>query len=153
MRVLSIMGTRPEAIKMAPVVREMERRPDQFCSRVCVTGQHREMLEQVLNVWGIEPHHDLAVMRPGQTLSHVASAVIDRLEKVLELEDPDWVLVQGDTTTAMAATLAAFHHGVRVGHVEAGLRTYDMTRPFPEEANRRIIGLLASMHFAPTVTS
>jgi UDP-N-acetylglucosamine 2-epimerase (non-hydrolysing) len=153
MRVLSIMGTRPEAIKMAPVIREMESRPDQFESRVCVSGQHREMLDQVLDVWHIVPDHDLAIMRPGQTLSHVASAVIDRLSEVLEAERPDWVLVQGDTTTAMAAALAAFHHGIPVGHVEAGLRTYDMSRPFPEEANRRIIGLLASMHFAPTAAS
>jgi UDP-N-acetylglucosamine 2-epimerase (non-hydrolysing) len=153
MRVLSIMGTRPEAIKMAPVIREMEHRHDTFRSRVCVTGQHREMLDQVLDVWGIEPDHDLAVMRPGQSLSHVASAVIDRLAKVLELEEPDWVLVQGDTTTAMAAALAAFHHGVPVAHIEAGLRTYDLTRPFPEEANRRIIGLLAKLHFAPTLAA
>ena len=150
MRVLSVMGTRPEAIKMAPVIRAMESRPTVFESRVCVTGQHREMLDQVLTVWGITPDHDLAVMRPGQTLSHVASAVIDRLGQVLEEVEPDTVLVQGDTTTAMAATLAAFHHGIPVGHIEAGLRTYDMSRPFPEEANRRIIGLLASVHFAPT---
>jgi UDP-N-acetylglucosamine 2-epimerase (non-hydrolysing) len=152
-RVLSILGTRPEAIKMAPVIREMERRPETFQSRVCITGQHREMLDQVLSVWQIVPDHDLAVMRPGQTLSHVASTVIERLAEVLEEEAPDWVLVQGDTTTAMAATLAAFHHGVLVGHVEAGLRTYDLSRPFPEEANRRIIGLLANMHFAPTAES
>jgi UDP-N-acetylglucosamine 2-epimerase (non-hydrolysing) len=150
MRVLSIIGTRPEAIKMAPVIREMQRRPATFESRVCVTGQHREMVDQILEAWRIVPDHDLAIMRPGQTLSHVASAVIDRMGRVLHEEDPDWVLVQGDTTTAMAATLAAFHNGIPVGHVEAGLRTYDMSRPFPEEANRRIIGLLASMHFAPT---
>jgi UDP-N-acetylglucosamine 2-epimerase (non-hydrolysing) len=151
MRVLSIMGTRPEAIKMAPVIREMQSRPAAFEPRVCVTGQHREMLDQVLTVWGIVPDHDLAVMRPGQTLCHVASAVIERLGQVLEEIQPDTVLVQGDTTTAMAATLASFHLGIPVGHIEAGLRTYDMSRPFPEEANRRIIGLLASTHFAPTV--
>lgn len=153
MRVLSIMGTRPEAIKMAPIVRELEARPRQFDSRVCVTGQHREMLDQVLNVWRIAPDHDLAVMRPGQSLSHVAAAVMERLSAVLELEQPDWVLVQGDTTTTMAATVTAFHHGIPVGHIEAGLRTHDMSRPFPEEANRRIIALLASMHFAPTAGS
>jgi UDP-N-acetylglucosamine 2-epimerase (non-hydrolysing) len=153
MKVLSIMGTRPEAIKMAPIIREMERRPETFQSVVCTTGQHREMLDQVLQVWHITAEHDLAVMRPNQSLCHIASAVIDRLSEVLTLEKPDWVLVQGDTTSAMAATLAAFHHGIPVGHVEAGLRTYDMGRPFPEEANRRIIGLLAYLHFAPTVES
>jgi UDP-N-acetylglucosamine 2-epimerase (non-hydrolysing) len=150
MRVLSIIGTRPEAIKMAPVIRELERRSPAFESRVCITGQHREMVDQVLEAWHIVPDHDLAVMRAGQTLSHVASSVIGRLGQVLQEDEPDWVLVQGDTTTAMAAALAAFHNGIPVGHVEAGLRTYDMSRPFPEEANRRIIGLLASMHFAPT---
>jgi len=150
MRVLSIMGTRPEVIKMAPVIREMERRSAAFDSCVCVTGQHRDMLDQVLAVWGIVPDHDLDVMRPAQTPSHVAAAVIDRLGHVLDVVAPETVLVQGDTTTAMAATLAAFHHGIPVAHIEAGLRTYDMSSPFPEEANRRIIGLLAAAHFAPT---
>lgn len=149
-KVLSIIGTRPEAIKMAPVIRALADRGGSFTSRVCLTGQHREIVDQVLDVWGIDVHHDLAVMRPGQSLSHTAAAVMKGLAGVLEAEEPDWVLVQGDTTTAMSGALAAFHHGVPVGHVEAGLRTYDMSRPFPEEANRRIIGLLASRHFAPT---
>ena len=149
-KVLSIVGTRPEAIKMAPVVRALQERPGDFTSRLCITGQHAQMVDQVLDLWGITADHDLAVMRPGQSLSHVASAVMKGLAAVLEDEEPDWVLVQGDTTTAMSGALAAFHHGIPVGHVEAGLRTYDMSRPFPEEANRRIIALLASASFAPT---
>jgi UDP-N-acetylglucosamine 2-epimerase (non-hydrolysing) len=151
LKVLSIVGTRPEAIKMAPVVRELERR--RACgviSRVCATAQHREMLDQVLEAFRVVPDYDLDLMRGARTPAQVASAALARLEPVLEAERPDWVLVQGDTTTVMAATVAAFYAGVRVGHVEAGLRPHDPRKPFPEEGNRRVAGCLADLHFAPT---
>jgi UDP-N-acetylglucosamine 2-epimerase len=118
--------------------------------RFCVTAQHRAMLDEALRVFAIEPHYDLGIMRPGQTLSGVAGAVLRELDPVLEAWRPDWLLVQGDTTTAMAAALAAFHRGVRVGHVEAGLRTHDLSNPWPEEANRRIASILARRHYCPT---
>ncbi len=149
-RILSVFGTRPEAIKMAPVVNELRRRPDLFTSRICVTGQHREMLDQVLDLFAIAPDDDLNIMRHGQSLGDVTTAVLRGLDPILVAERPDWVLVQGDTTTSMAAGLAAFNRKIRIGHVEAGLRTYDKTRPFPEEMNRRITGVLADLHFAPT---
>ena len=150
LRVLSVFGTRPEAIKMAPVVKELERHPDRIESRVCVTAQHREMLDQVLDLFSIVPDHDLEVMRDNQTPTQVASAVLARVEEILRVERPDWVLVQGDTTTVAVTSLAAFYAGVRVGHVEAGLRTHDKWQPFPEEVNRRIAGVIAERHFAPT---
>jgi UDP-N-acetylglucosamine 2-epimerase (non-hydrolysing) len=150
MKVLSIFGTRPEAIKMAPVIHELARHPRHFTSRVCVTAQHREMLDQVLALFDIQPDYDLGVMRPEQTLTDVAAAVIRGLDEVLRCERPDWILVQGDTTTTMAASLAAFHRRISVGHVEAGLRTFDKYRPYPEEINRRITTVLADLHFAPT---
>ena len=152
-KVLSIFGTRPEAIKMAPVVLELGKHPDQFQSVVCVTAQHREMLDQVLNLFQITPDHDLDLMREGQTLSGLTSRVFAALDPVFEAERPDWVLVQGDTTTVMAASLAAFYHRVKVGHVEAGLRTGDKWQPFPEEINRKIAGVVADLHFAPTETA
>ncbi|HDD62063.1 MAG TPA: UDP-N-acetylglucosamine 2-epimerase (non-hydrolyzing), partial [Chloroflexi bacterium] len=152
-KVLSIFGTRPEAIKMAPVVLELGKHPDQFQSVVCVTAQHREMLDQVLNLFQISPDHDLDLMREGQTLSGLTSRVFAALDPVFEAERPDWVLVQGDTTTVMAASLAAFYHRVKVGHVEAGLRTGDKWQPFPEEINRKIAGVVADLHFAPTATA
>ena len=152
-KVLSIFGTRPEAIKMAPVVLELGKHPDQFQSVVCVTAQHREMLDQVLNLFQITPDHDLDLMREGQTLSGLTSRVFAALDPVFEAERPDWVLVQGDTTTVMAASLAAFYHRVKVGHVEAGLRTGDKWQPFPEEINRKIAGVVADLHFAPTTTA
>ena len=152
-KVLTVFGTRPEAIKLAPVIKELERRPDEFVSRICVTGQHREMLDQMLDLFGIEPDHDLNVMQHAQSLNHVTVAVIDGLRPVLEEERPDWVLVQGDTTTTMAAGLAAFQQGWKVGHVEAGLRTFDKHDPWPEEMNRRVAGVLADVHFAPTPSS
>ena len=152
-KVLSIFGTRPEAIKMAPVVLELGKHPDQFQSVVCVTAQHREMLDQVLNLFQITPDHDLDLMREGQTLSGLTSRVFAALDPVFEAERPDWVLVQGDTTTVMAASLAAFYHRVKVGHVEAGLRTGDKWQPFPEEINRKIAGVVADLHFAPTATA
>jgi UDP-N-acetylglucosamine 2-epimerase (non-hydrolysing) len=150
LKVLTIIGTRPEAVKMAPVIRELARRGGRVRSRVCATAQHREMLDQVLSVFRVVPDYDLDLMRDVRTCTQVASAALARLEPVLDRERPDWVLVQGDTTTVMAATLAAFYAGVRVGHVEAGLRTHDPRRPFPEEGHRRVAGCLADLHFAPT---
>jgi UDP-N-acetylglucosamine 2-epimerase (non-hydrolysing) len=150
LKVLSVFGTRPEAIKMAPVVKELERHPDQIISRVCVTAQHRQMLDQVLTLFGIVPNYDLNVMQGSQSPTQVAAAVMVKLEPVLQAEQPDWVLVQGDTTTVMAASMAAFYAGAKVGHVEAGLRTFDKHQPFPEEINRRVAGVVADLHFAPT---
>jgi UDP-N-acetylglucosamine 2-epimerase (non-hydrolysing) len=148
-RVLSVFGTRPEAIKMAPVVRALER-DARFESRVAVTGQHRQMLDQVLEVFGIRPDHDLEVMRPGQDLFDVTSDVLVGMRAVLRAERPEIVLVHGDTTTCFAASLAAFYEQIPVGHVEAGLRTGDLARPFPEELNRVLTGRIAALHFAPT---
>ena len=135
---------------MAPVIRALEARPEQFEVRVCVTGQHRQMLDQMLELFDIRPDHDLNVMRERQTLTHITTEVLTGLERVLAEERPDWVLVQGDTTTTMAASLAAFYAGARVGHVEAGLRTWNMAEPHPEEMNRRVAAVLADLHFAPT---
>ena len=149
-KVLTVFGTRPEAIKLAPVIRELERRPDTFESRICVTGQHREMLDQMLDLFEIRPDHDLNVMQHAQSLNHVTVAVIDGLRPILEEERPDWVLVQGDTTTVVAAALGAHYARARIGHVEAGLRTGDRWQPFPEEINRRVAGVIADRHFAPT---
>lgn len=148
--VLSVFGTRPEAIKMAPVVKALEAQPDRFQSVVCVTGQHREMLDQVLRLFEIAPRYDLNIMSPNQTLAEITSRVLAQLDPVLEEVQPDWVLVQGDTTTAMAGSMVAFYRRIKVGHVEAGLRTGDKNQPFPEEINRRITGVIADLHFAPT---
>ena len=148
--VLSVIGTRPEAIKMAPVIRQLQRYPARVRSRICVTAQHRDMLDQVLTLFGIRPDYDLDIMRRGQTPSKVSAAILRALEPILAAERPDWVLVQGDTTTAASAALAAFYSHTRIGHVEAGLRTSDKWQPFPEEAHRRIVGCLADLHFAPT---
>lgn len=152
-KVLLIFGTRPEAIKMCPLVQELEGRPEEFDTVICVTGQHKEMLEQVLTVFGIDPDYDLAIMKPGQTLAGVTAEVLGKLPAILEKEQPDIVLVHGDTTTAFAAGLAAFYLQIPVGHVEAGLRTWDMSSPFPEEFNRQAIDLVAQYYFAPTTTS
>lgn len=151
-KVLTIFGTRPEAIKMAPVIRELQRRSDgsDLESLVCVTAQHRQMLDQVLHLFGIGPDYDLNLMEKNQTPTQVASAVLAQLEPILKKERPDWVLVQGDTTTVAAASLAAFYAGAKVGHVEAGLRTHNKWQPFPEEINRRVAGVIADLHFAPT---
>ncbi len=151
--VLTVMGTRPEAVKLAPVVLELEKYPEQIRARVCVTAQHREMLDQVLQLFGIAPDVDLNLMRSGQTLAELTSRVITGMDEVLEAERPDLVLVQGDTTTVMAVALAAFYHKIPVGHVEAGLRSYDRYSPFPEEINRRLAGVLSAYHFAPTETA
>jgi UDP-N-acetylglucosamine 2-epimerase (non-hydrolysing) len=150
LKVLSVFGTRPEAIKMAPVIRELQKHCDRVESLVCVTAQHRRMLDQVLGLFAIGPDYDLKVMEDNQTPTQVASAVLARLEPILQREQPDWVLVQGDTTSVAAASLAAFYASVKVGHVEAGLRTHDKWRPFPEEINRRVAGVIADLHFAPT---
>ena len=149
-KVLSVFGTRPEAIKMAPVVKELERFPGQFVSKVCVTAQHREMLDQVLQLFEIVPDHDLDIMKPGQNLFDVTCNVLQGLRPVLEQERPDIVLVHGDTTTTMAASLAAYYCRIPVGHVEAGLRTGNKFAPFPEEINRKVTGSLSDLHFAPT---
>lgn len=149
MKVISVFGTRPEAIKMAPVVKELEK-TEGIESIVCVTAQHRQMLDQVLEVFKITPDYDLNIMKPNQTLSLITAEVIRGIEEVIIKEKPDVVLVHGDTTTAMAASLAAFYQQVKVGHVEAGLRTHDKYSPFPEEINRQIIDRIADYLFAPT---
>ncbi len=149
MNILCIFGTRPEAVKMAPVVRELQR-SNQVTARVWVTAQHRQMLDQVLDVFGIRPDLDLDLMQNGQSPSQVAALVLARLEPRLIEERPDWVLVQGDTTTAMATAIAAHHLHIKVGHVEAGLRTHDKQNPFPEEMNRIIADAISDLHFAPT---
>ena len=150
-KVMVIFGTRPEAIKMAPVIRALNDSP--LRSIVVVTGQHRDMLDQVLQLFAIHPDYDLAIMRHGQTLSDVTVRVLTGLEEVLERENPDLVLVHGDTTTAMASALASYYHRIPVGHVEAGLRTEHPYNPFPEEMNRRLISRIAALHFAPTETA
>ncbi len=144
-----MFGTRPEAIKMAPVVAALAADPSVHLS-VCVTAQHRQMLDQVLALFGIAPDFDLSVMRPDQTLGDITSAVLTGLRPVFEEARPDWVLVHGDTTTTLAASLAAYYQRIRVGHVEAGLRTHNIYSPWPEEVNRRVAGVVASLHFAPT---
>jgi UDP-N-acetylglucosamine 2-epimerase (non-hydrolysing) len=148
--ILSVFGTRPEAIKMAPVIKELEQHCDTIKSVVCVTAQHRQMLDQVLGLFAIRPAYDLDVMRPGQDLFDISCNVLQGLKPILERESPDIVLVHGDTTTAMAASLAAYYCRIPVGHVEAGLRTYNKFAPFPEEMNRTIVDSLADLHFAPT---
>jgi UDP-N-acetylglucosamine 2-epimerase (non-hydrolysing) len=148
-RVLSIFGTRPEAVKMAPVVERLAATPG-VESSVCVTAQHRQMLDQVLDLFDIQPDYDLDIMRPDQALSDLTAALFTGLDPVLQDAQPDWVLIQGDTTTVMVAALLAYYHQIRVGHVEAGLRTGDKWQPFPEEVNRRIAGVIADLHFAPT---
>ncbi len=152
LKVMAIFGTRPEAVKMAPVIQALKSSP-RIETRVCVTAQHREMLDQVLSLFAIHPDVDLNLMRPSQALSTLTSQILTHLDPVLEAEKPDWILVQGDTTTVMAASLAAYYRGIKVGHVEAGLRTGDKRQPFPEEINRRITSVLADLHFAPTLWS
>ena len=148
--VLVVFGTRPEAIKLAPVIRELRRFPDQFKTTICMSAQHRHLLEPILRWFRIPVHYDLNVMRPDQELCELSARILDRFHAVLTPRQPDMVLVQGDTTTAMVASLAAFYHRVPVGHVEAGLRTLDRYSPFPEEINRRLVSHLAEIHFAPT---
>ncbi|MHB8078494.1 MAG: non-hydrolyzing UDP-N-acetylglucosamine 2-epimerase [Candidatus Krumholzibacteriia bacterium] len=150
LKVLLVFGTRPEAIKMAPVVRRLQADPDRFDARVCVTAQHRALLDQVLDLFDIRTHHDLDIMTPGQGLHQITTRVLEGLQGCLEGAAPDWILVHGDTTTTFAAALAAFYAQVPVGHVEAGLRTGRRYSPYPEEMNRRLTGALTTLHFAPT---
>jgi UDP-N-acetylglucosamine 2-epimerase (non-hydrolysing) len=149
-KVLVVFGTRPEAIKLAPVIQELRRRNDRFNPRVCVTAQHREMLDQVLRLFSIRVHHDLDIMRSGQSLEQITSRVLTGMREVLKIERPDMVVVQGDTTTTFAAALAAYYEGVPVAHVEAGLRTGQKRSPFPEEINRVLTSHLGDLHFPPT---
>jgi len=151
-KVLTVFGTRPEAIKMAPLVHALAQ-DEAFEAKVCVTAQHREMLDQVLRLFDIEPDFDLNIMRPGQGLTEITCRILEGLKPVLEAFRPDVVLVHGDTTTTMATSLAAFYQRIPVGHVEAGLRTGDLFSPWPEEANRKLTGTLATWHFAPTENS
>ena len=151
-KVMTIFGTRPEAIKMAPLVKELDSRKE-IKSIVCVTAQHREMLDQVLNIFKIKPDYDLNIMKQGQSLSEITSRVLLGLEEVIKKEEPNIILVHGDTTTTFAGALAAFYNKVDIGHVEAGLRTYDKYSPFPEEANRIMVDRITDMYFAPTEVS
>ena len=152
-KVMLVFGTRPEAIKMAPLVKEFQKLPDKFQTIVCVTGQHREMLDQVLHIFEIVPDYDLNIMKQGQDLYDVTSRVLLGMRDVLKEAQPDVVLVHGDTTTSTAAALAAFYQQVPVGHVEAGLRTHNIYSPWPEEMNRQLTGRIATYHFAPTPLS
>lgn len=148
-RVMTIFGTRPEAIKMCPLVMELRNRPEIECI-VCLTAQHRQMLDSVMEIFGIEGDHDLDIMRDRQTITGITVRILDKLDALLEEEKPDLILVHGDTSTAFSSALAAFYHQIPVGHVEAGLRTYDMYSPFPEEMNRCLVSEIASLNFSPT---
>lgn len=152
-KVLAVFGTRPEAIKMAPLVKELQKHPERVTCRVAVTAQHREMLDQVLDLFKIVPDHDLNIMLPNQTLYDVTVRALTGLQEVMRRETPDIVLVHGDTTTTFVASLAAFYRQIPVGHVEAGLRTGNKYSPYPEEMNRKLTGAIADLHFAPTATS
>ncbi|WP_072546132.1 non-hydrolyzing UDP-N-acetylglucosamine 2-epimerase [Mediterranea massiliensis] len=152
-KILLVFGTRPEAIKMAPLVKEFQKYPERFDTIVCVTGQHREMLDQVLHIFAIKPDYDLNIMKQGQDLYDVTARVLTGMRDVLKEAQPDVVLVHGDTTTSTAAALAAFYQQIPVGHVEAGLRTHNIYSPWPEEMNRQITGRIATYHFAPTPLS
>ncbi len=153
MKVLFVFGTRPEAIKMAPIVQAMAREPELFQTRICVTAQHREMLDHVLDIFNIHPDYDLDLMSEEQALSSLTARILNALGPIVGKENPDWLLVQGDTTTTAVASLVAYYHRVKIGHVEAGLRTHDKLQPFPEEINRRIVAIVADMHFSPTETA
>ncbi|WP_335965906.1 UDP-N-acetylglucosamine 2-epimerase (non-hydrolyzing) [Galbibacter sp. PAP.153] len=150
---LIIFGTRPEAIKMAPLVKEFQKNSDSFETRVCITAQHREMLDQVLEFFEIQPDYDLDLMKPNQNLYSLTSDIITSLKVILEDFQPDYVYVHGDTTTTMASSIASFYSGAKVCHVEAGLRTFNMQSPFPEEMNRCVTGMISNYHFSPTETS
>lgn len=152
MKVLCVLGTRPDAVKMAPIILKLKERQNIHCI-VCVTGQHREMLKPVLDLFGIVPDYNLDVMQPNQTLNRLVANLLIKIGPILQKESPDWVLVQGDTSTAMAGSLAAFHQQIPVGHIEAGLRTGNKHHPFPEEINRRITSVVCDWHFAPTINA
>ncbi|TPE39987.1 non-hydrolyzing UDP-N-acetylglucosamine 2-epimerase [Pontibacter mangrovi] len=152
-KILIIFGTRPEAIKMAPLVKDFQHYTDHFESKVCVTAQHREMLDQVLEFFNIKPDFDLDLMKPNQNLSNLTADIIIQLKSILEIFEPDYVFVHGDTTTTMAASIASYYSGAKVCHIEAGLRTQNKWSPFPEEINRQVTGRIADYHFAPTKAS
>ncbi len=153
LKVMTIFGTRPEAIKMAPLVLELQKRSDEFEPIVTVTAQHREMLDQVLSIFDIKPDFDLNIMKKKQSLAQITTRALEGLDEVMKEAKPDIVLVHGDTTTTFAASLAAFYNEIPVGHVEAGLRTWNKYSPFPEEINRQATGVVADLHFAPTTQS
>lgn len=151
-KVMTVFGTRPEAIKMAPLALELAQRPE-FDAQCCVTAQHREMLDSVLDIFSLKPDYDLNIMEPRQTLAKITSKCLTGMDRVLEEANPNLVLVHGDTSTTFAGALAAFYHKIPVGHVEAGLRTYDKWSPFPEEMNRKMVGAIADLHFCPTASN
>ncbi|MBQ6894505.1 MAG: UDP-N-acetylglucosamine 2-epimerase (non-hydrolyzing), partial [Clostridia bacterium] len=151
-KVMSVFGTRPEAIKMAPLVKELEKNPE-IESIVTVTAQHREMLDQVLEIFNIKPDYDLNIMKQGQTLADITTRALNGLDEVIKEAKPDIILVHGDTSTTFAGALAAFYNQVKIGHVEAGLRTYDKYSPFPEEMNRKLTGAMTDLHFSPTISN
>ncbi|HDR4977794.1 TPA: UDP-N-acetylglucosamine 2-epimerase (non-hydrolyzing), partial [Bacillus anthracis] len=153
LKVMTIFGTRPEAIKMAPLVLELQKHPEKIESIVTVTAQHRQMLDQVLSIFGITPDFDLNIMKDRQTLIDITTRGLEGLDKVMKEAKPDIVLVHGDTTTTFIASLAAFYNQIPVGHVEAGLRTWDKYSPYPEEMNRQLTGVMADLHFSPTAKS
>lgn len=152
-KVMTVFGTRPEAIKMAPIILAMQQRPNEFTPITVVTAQHREMLDQVLNIFHVQPDYDLNIMRPKQTLSGITTRVLTQLDEVLDDAQPDIVLVHGDTTTTFAASVSAFYHQTKLGHVEAGLRTWNKYSPYPEEMNRQLTDILSDLYFAPTTLS
>ena len=152
-KVMTLFGTRPEAIKMAPVIKELEKHPDRIKSIVCVTAQHRQMLDQVLEIFDITPNYDLDIMRDRQTLIQIVTRSLEGLDEIMKEAKPDIVLVHGDTSTTFVGSLAAFYNQIAIGHVEAGLRTFDKYSPYPEEVNRRLTGVMTDMHFSPTETN
>ena len=152
-KIILVFGTRPEAIKLAPLVHSLRAEPENFSVKVCVTSQHREMLDQVLNIFSIKPDIDLNLMKKNQNLSNLTSIILTKMRNVFIEHRPDIVLVHGDTTTTLATAMAAFYESITVGHIEAGLRTYDFNAPFPEEFNRQITSKIAKWHFAPTKLS
>ena len=152
-KVMLVFGTRPEAIKMCPLVNELKKHEDELNVKVCVTGQHRQMLDQVLNAFDVHPDYDLSIMKEKQTLFDVTTSILNKIKEILEAEKPDIVLVHGDTSTTFVTALACFYLQIPVGHVEAGLRTYNVRSPFPEEFNRQAVGIIADFNFAPTEKS
>ena len=151
-KVMTVFGTRPEGIKMAPIIKVMEKE-EKIENIVCITAQHREMLDQVLNLFDIEPDYDLNIFKPGQSLTEITIRALKGLEEVIQKVKPDLLLVQGDTTTVFSGALAAFYQKVKIGHVEAGLRSGNLYSPYPEEANRKLTGIMTDFHFAPTEES
>ena len=152
-KVLLVFGTRPEAIKMAPLVKELHKYPDEFIVKICVTGQHRDMLDQVLSLFDLNPNFDLNIMKSGQDLTDITTNILEGLKELFVNYQPDMVVVHGDTTTTFATSLACFYKKIKVAHIEAGLRTGDLYSPWPEEANRKLTGVLTTLHFAPTEQS